>query len=92
MFVEGTDWDQHLNSFNSLIAQLSIQGVDIDNAKKKSMIIRSLPESLHVVATVSSAHADMTLESLDALIRAELDRKKNPHNPQGTKDLKGACG
>ncbi len=29
----------------------------------------------------------MTIESLDALIWAEIDRKKNPHNPQGHKEI-----
>ena len=43
MYVEGTEWDDHLNEFNSLIAQLAVQNVEIDDSQKKSMIIRSLP-------------------------------------------------
>ncbi len=46
------------------------------------MLILSLPESLSVISTVSSAQEDMTIEGLDALIRAELDRKRNPRKPQ----------
>ena len=89
VYVEGTDWDEHLNQFNSLIAQLSVQNVEIDDAQKKSMLIRTLPESMSVISTVVSAQAGMSLESLDALIRAELDRKNNPYNPQGKgKDMK----
>ena len=80
VYAEGADWDDHLNKFNSLIAQLAVQGVAYDDQTKKSMIIRSLPESLSVISTVASAQNDMTLESLDALVRAEIDRKKNPHN------------
>lgn len=47
------------------------------------MMIRSLPESLSVISTVTSAQVDMSIEGLDALVRAELNLKKNPHNPQG---------
>lgn len=38
-----------------------------------------------MISTVASGQPDMTIKSLDALVRAELDRKKNPHNPQGRK-------
>jgi len=82
VYVEGAEWDSHLNEFNSLIAQLAMQEVSINDATKKSMLIRSLPESLSVISTVASAQPTMTIESLDALVRAELDRKKNPNNPQ----------
>ncbi len=40
--------------------------------------------SLNLCA-VASAQPDMTVEALDALIRAELDRKKNPSNSQSLK-------
>ena len=47
------------------------------------MLIRLLPVSLYVISTVASAQADMTLESLNALVRAELDQKKSRNSPQG---------
>ncbi len=47
------------------------------------MLIRSLPTSLSFLCTFASAQPDMTVETLAALIRAELDRKKNPNNFQG---------
>ena len=83
VYIEGTDWDEHVNKFNALIAQLAMQNVSIDDKQKKSMLIRSLPESFSVISTVASAQSEMNIESLDALVRAELDRKKNPHNKQG---------
>ncbi len=76
VYVEGTDWDKHLNKFNALIAELAIQNVYIKEKVKKSMIIRYLPESLSFLCTVASAQPDMTVETLNALIRAELNRKK----------------
>ncbi len=57
--------------------------VVIDDKQKKFMLIRSLPESLSVIFTVSSAQTDMTVESLYALVRAEINRKSNLHNHQG---------
>ena len=44
--------------------------MEIDDAQKKSMLIRTLPESMCVISTVVSSQAGMSLESLDALIRA----------------------
>ena len=60
-----------------------MQNFAIDNRQKKSMLINSLPESLSTISTVSSAPVNMTVESLDALVRAEIDRRNNPHNRQG---------
>ena len=51
-----------------------MQNVAIDDRQKKSMPIRSLPESLSVISTVASSQPDMTIESLDALVRVDLDR------------------
>ena len=83
MYIEGTNWDEHNYKFNSLIAQLAKQNVSIQDRQKKSIPIRSRPESLPVICPVSSAQADMTIESLDALIGAELDRKRNSNYLQG---------
>ncbi len=47
----------------------------------------SLPESLSVISTVASAQQEMTIESLDVPDPAELDMKKNPHNPQGKRGI-----
>lgn len=38
-----------------------------------------------MIFTVAIVSENMSVERLDALIRAELDRKRNPHNPQGKK-------
>ncbi len=80
VYVDGSSWDKNLSQFNSLIAQLAMQNVVIDDKQKKSMLIRWLPESLSVISTVSSAQKYMTIESFDALVRAEIDRKSYPHN------------
>lgn len=69
----------------SIIAQLAMQNVAIDNRGKKSMLIRSLPESISIISTGAFAQQDMTIESLEVLVRAELSRKKNPHSSQGRK-------
>ncbi len=56
--------------------------VSIYNRQNKSMLTRSLPESLSVVSTVSSAKAEMKIEQFETLVLAKLDRKRNPHNLQ----------
>ncbi len=68
--------------FLNVIAPLSMQNLWIDERQKKSMLIHSLPESLSTISTSPSAQQEITTESFDALIWAELDRKKNPHNMQ----------
>lgn len=56
----------HLNKFNSLIAQLAIQEVAIDDETKEFLIFRSLTESLSFICIVASDQADMTLEGVQA--------------------------
>lgn len=46
------------------------------------MIVHSLPESLSVIATVSSDQVDMAIEALDYLICAKLVGKRDPNNLQ----------
>lgn len=60
MYIEGTDWDAHLNDFTSFIAQLAVQNVEITDGEKKSLITRSLPESMSVISTIASAQGEMT--------------------------------
>ena len=67
-----------MNKFNTVVAQLALQNVDIFEAEKNSLIIRSLPKSMFVIATVVSATHAMTIEAIDALIRKTIDREKNP--------------
>ncbi len=50
---------------------------------KNSTLIRSLPDPLSFLCTVASTQPDMTVEALDALISAELERQRNPNNLQG---------
>lgn len=83
LHVERTEWDAHLNNISSFIAQFSMRNVTSDDRQKKSMLIKSLPESLSAISTVSSAQADLTVERVDALVSAELDHKSNPQNLQG---------
>lgn len=40
------------------------------------MLIRAVPESLSVISIASSAQKDVSIERLDALVRAEIDRKR----------------
>ncbi len=47
------------------------------------MLIQSLPKSLSFLCTVASAQPDMTVETLNALVRGEIDRKENPNSLQG---------
>lgn len=61
--------------FNYLIPHLSMQNVSIENNQKKSILVRSLPEPLSFISTVSISQSNMTIEGLDALVRAELDQK-----------------
>ena len=60
-----------------------MQSVSNDERQKKSMLVYSLPESLSVISTLASVQQEMTVENLNALIHAQIDRKKNQHNPQG---------
>ncbi len=61
-----------------------MHNVAIDDRQKKSMLVRSLAESLTFIPIVSSAQADMTAEQFDALVRAELGRKSIYKNPTKT--------
>ncbi len=83
MYVEGTDWGKQLNKFNALIAQLAIQNVYIEEKVKKSMLIRSLPESLSFLSIGACSQSDMTVETLDTLNRVKRHGKNNPNNLQG---------
>ncbi len=83
VYVGWIDWEKQLNKFDALIAQLAVQNVYLGEKVKQSMLIRSLPESLSFLWTVASVQPDMTVETLEALIRAELNRKKNSKNLEG---------
>ena len=39
----------------------------------------TFPESFRVFSAVSNCQPDMTVEAIDALVRAKLDPKNNPH-------------
>ena len=82
VYVERVDGNEHLNKFSSFIAQLAVQNIAIDDKQKKSILIRSLPESLSVISTDAGAQADISIESLDAIVRAGLDCKKNRRDQQ----------
>ncbi len=45
------------------------------------MGIRSFPECLTIILTVASAQQEMSIGSLNAIVCAEIDRKKDSHNP-----------
>ena len=59
LYVKGMDCYEHLKKFNSLITQLAVQNVPIDDKQKKYMLICSLPESMSLISTV--AHAQTVL-------------------------------
>ncbi len=83
MYIERADWDKQLNEFNIFMIHLAKQNFRIDENQAKFMLIRSIPECLSVIPTVVSSQQELIIECLDVLIWAEIDRKKNPHNPQG---------
>ena len=60
-YVEGTDWEKHLDKFNNLISLLVIQHVSIDEKQKKSLLILTCPESLRVFSSVSNRQPNMTV-------------------------------
>ena len=55
MYVEGTEWSEHMNKFNALIAKLAMHNVAIDDNQKKAMLMRSLPRTMSVISTVANA-------------------------------------
>ncbi len=69
-----------MNQFNTIIAQLALQNVTINEAEKKSLIIRSLPKSMSVISTVFSATPTITMDAIDAIVREEIEHEKNPNN------------
>lgn len=62
VYVEGTVSDEHLNKFNTLLAQLAIKDVAIDDTVKFYMLISILPEALSVISTAGSASEKMPVE------------------------------
>ncbi len=83
VYVEGTEWDEHMKQFNTIIAQLALQNINITEAERKSLIIRSLPKSMSVISTVASAAPTMNLDAIDALVREEIERENNTPNQKG---------
>ncbi len=83
VYVGGTDWEKQMNKFDALIAQLAAQNVYLGEKVKQSMLVRFLPESVSFLWTVARAQPDVTVEILEALIGAELNRKKNSNNLEG---------
>ena len=83
LYVEGTEWDEHMNQFNTIIAQLALQNITITEAEKTSLIIPSLRKSMSVISTVVRATPTMTIDATDALVREEIEREKNPNYQKG---------
>ena len=61
IFEEGSDWDNHLHEFESLLTQLAVQNVDTYEQDKILIFIRSLRESLSIISTVATAQPDIHL-------------------------------
>ncbi len=84
LYVEGAEREEHMNQFNNIIAQLALQDINVTEAEKKSLIIRSLPKSMSLISTVVSATPTMTMEAIDALVRRDIESEKNPNNQKGS--------
>ena len=56
---------------------MAVRNLAIDGKQNKSILNRSLSESLTVLFMLASDQADMSIESLCALVRAVLNRRKN---------------
>ncbi len=82
VYVEETECYGHMNQFNNIIGQLALQNINITEAEKKSLI-RSLPKSMSVISIVVSATPNMKFDAIDALVREEIEREKNPNNRKG---------
>ena len=82
LYKDGQDWDEHLSSFMTILGQLAAYNQELNEKEKTSKLIRSLPTSFAPIAMVATL-----LESFDKVesaVRAEVDRRKNPNNPQGS--------
>ncbi len=83
VYVEGTEWDEHMHQLNPIIAQLALQNISITDVENKSLIIRSLPKSMSDISTVVSATPTVTMDAIDALVWEEIEREKNSYNQKG---------
>lgn len=66
--VEGTEWENRLQSYRPVFYAELFDW----RPSEGSMLIRSLPKSLSFMFTVLSPQADMTIEGLHAVFRAEI--------------------
>ena len=64
----------------NILAQLASLDAEFSEKEKTSRLIRSLPQSFAPISMVAS-FLD-SFEKAKQAVRAEVDRRKNPHNPQ----------
>ncbi len=67
----------------SILAQLASLDEEMSEKEKASRLIRSLPQSFAPIAMV--ANFLDSFEKIEQSVRAEVDRRNNPHNPQSRK-------
>jgi len=82
LYKDGGDWDEHFSKFMGILAQLASLDEEISEKEKTSRLIRSLPQSFSPIAMVGNLLD--SFEKLEQAVRAEVDRRKNPHNPQSS--------
>ncbi len=74
------NWDERFSKFMNLLAQLASLDEEFSGKRKTSKLVRSLPESFVPIAMVATLLD--SFEKVEQAIRAEVDRPKNPHDPQ----------
>ena len=80
LYSDGADWDEHFSKFMATLSQRASLGEEFSEKEKNSRLIRSLPKSFSAIAMVAS-FLD-SFEKVEQAIRAAVDKRKNPHNPQ----------
>ena len=80
LYSDGAEWDEHFSKLLATISQLASLGEEFSGKKKTSRLIRLLSESFSTSAMV--ARFIYSFEKVEKSIRAEVDSRKNPHNPQ----------
>ena len=71
--IEPVDRVKHFTELNYLVAQLPMIDSSISYHQKKSMVFRSLSESLSVLPIGASSQQKMFIETLVHLIITEID-------------------
>lgn len=80
-YVQGTNWDSHLDKFNGLVAKIATFSVNLTGEDKIALITRSLPESLAQLC-ITLSFVGLGYTPFLAAIRAEVYKRQYKPVPE----------